>query len=148
MSFDPQKVIALAAPLIRAFEGLRLTTYDDATGTTVYTGGRARGVLTIGYGTTRIDGKPLVAGMSITEAQAEQYLLNDVQPLLALLTDKPVVAAAAYVSFGYNLGINSLKTVLAGQGNLINYAHSGTGAVLPGLVTRRTLEAALIAAVS
>lgn len=119
LSPDPQKVIALAAPLIRTFEGLRLTTYDDATGETVFTGGKAKGVLTIGYGSTLIDGKPLVAGTSITEAQAEQYLLADVQPLLALLMDKSVIAAAAYVSFGYNVGVNALQAVLAGRGILL-----------------------------
>ncbi|AZV01500.1 endolysin [Shigella phage vB_SflM_004] len=34
---------------------------------------------TIGYGTIRINGRPVTMGMKITAEQAEQYLLADVE---------------------------------------------------------------------
>ena len=51
--------------LIKQFEGLRLKSYQDS-----------KGIWTIGYGNTIINGQPVVAGMTITIAQAESYLLT------------------------------------------------------------------------
>ena len=48
---------------IKFFEGLELEAYEDSAG-----------IPTIGYGTIRIDGKPVKMGMKITAEQAEQYL--------------------------------------------------------------------------
>jgi lysozyme len=50
--------------LTESFEGLRLTAYQDV-----------RAVWTIGYGHTGTDARP---GMTITQVQAEQLLLEDV----------------------------------------------------------------------
>lgn len=120
----------LAAVLIRVFEGCKLTAYRD-------TGG----VLTIGFGHT---GPDVVEGMTITFQQAEDFLWKDAAPLFTLVADKPVSAGAAYVSFGYNCGRHSLELVLAGQATLTNFNHDRHGNVLPGLVSRRALEQALI----
>ena len=51
--------------MIKHFEGLRLLAYKCPAG-----------VLTIGYGHT---GKDVQEGMTITEKQAEQYLISDMQ---------------------------------------------------------------------
>lgn len=121
---------ALAAALLRVLEGCRLTAYRD-------TGG----VLTIGFGHTA----GVTDGMTITMEQAEQFLAEDAAPLFSLVADKPIVAAAAYVSFGYNCGAGALKRVLAGAAQIEDFNHSG-GSVQLGLVSRRALEAALIEA--
>ena len=56
--------------LIKRHEGLRLVSYDDATGDPVIVGGACIGTLSIGYGST-VD---VVPGMIITTAEAEQRL--------------------------------------------------------------------------
>ena len=53
--------------LIKKFEGLRLTAYQDMVG-----------VWTIGYGHTGPDVKP---GLTITQQQADQLLINDLVTL-------------------------------------------------------------------
>ena len=52
--------------LIKKFEGLRLTAYQDSVG-----------IWTIGYGTTRINGRGVQPGETCTKEQAEQYLKDD-----------------------------------------------------------------------
>lgn len=58
----------LGIKLIKEFEGCKLTSYPDVVN-----------VWTIGFGTTRINGKPVVKGMTCTQEQAEQYLRDDLQ---------------------------------------------------------------------
>ena len=127
-------VAMLAAALIRVFEGVRLTAYQDS-----------GGVWTIGFGHT---GSEVVSGYTITMDQASSLLQSDAAPLLKLVEAEPLVAAAAYVSFGYDCGYHTLQTVLSGTTHLENYIHDRHGNVQPGLVTRRGLEAALIASVA
>jgi GH24 family phage-related lysozyme (muramidase) len=127
-------VAMLAAALIRVFEGVRLTAYQDS-----------GGVWTIGFGHT---GSEVVSGYTITMDQASSLLQSDAAPLLNLVEAEPLVAAAAYVSFGYDCGYHTLQTVLSGTTHLENYIHDRHGNVQPGLVTRRGLEAALIASVA
>jgi len=127
-------VAMLAAALIRVFEGVRLTSYQD-------TGG----VWTIGFGHT---GPEVVAGYTISYEQAVEQLQANIGPLLGLVKDEPLVAAAAYVSFGFNCGYHTLQLVLAGTVQMQNYVHDRRGNLLPGLVARRGLEAALIASVA
>ena len=122
--------IKLAAALIRVFEGLRTKAYKDA-----------GGVWTIGYGHTQ----GVKEGDTCTPEQAEAWLAEDAAPLLALVAGRLPVEAAALVSFGYNCGAGALKRVLAGQTDLRRWVKAG-GKVLPGLVSRRELEAALIEA--
>ncbi len=120
----------LAAALIRTFEGLRLAAYQDS-----------GLVWTIGFGHT----SGVKQGDSCTPEQADAWLATDAQNLFALVVDKSVTAQAAYVSFGYNCGRHSLELVLAGQATLTNFVHDRHGNTLDGLVSRRALEAALIA---
>ena len=100
--------------------------------------------------------------LPITEAEAEAYLAADLTTALtATLRYCPVLAAepenrlAAIVDFTFNLGAGRLQTSTlrrrinlrdwssAGQ-ELRKWVHGG-GRVLPGLVTRREAEAALLA---
>lgn len=120
----------LAARLIRVFEGLRLKAYRDATGT-----------WTVGYGHT-LTAKE---GMTITVEQAEELFAQDMAPLLKQVEGLPLIEAAALVSFGFNCGLGALKRVMAGESKLSDFTKS-KGKELPGLVSRRQLEAALIEA--
>ena len=86
--------------LIKKFEGLRLTAYQDMVG-----------VWAIGYGHTGPDVKP---GLTITQQQADQLLINDLvrfnNGVNALVTVKlNQNQFDALVSFSYNLGLGSLQ---------------------------------------
>lgn len=134
------KTSNIGLALIREFEGLRLTAYQDAVG-----------VWTIGYGATR----GVKKGQKITEPQAEELLREDVarfEPEVLRLVKVPLSQAQfdALVSFAYNLGSKSLgsSTLLrmlnagdykgaAGQFDRWNKAG---GKVLAGLTRRRAAE--------
>lgn len=98
---------AKALKMIKEFEGLRLTAYNDGLG-----------VATIGYGTTRWpDGSPVRLGQSCTEKQAEQMLIQhleeDVLPNLERIPDWDEMSEgkqAALMSFAYNLGSRFYKS--------------------------------------
>lgn len=119
-----------AVKLITVFEGCKLTAYQD-------TGG----VWTIGFGHT---GPEVVKGFTITQERASSLLAEDASKLFALVSDKPLLEAAALVSFGYNCGLGALQKVLAGTSQLSQYVHDSKGNLLPGLKSRRDLEQALI----
>ena len=135
-------IALLAAKLIQSFEGCKLTAYWDKTGR----------VWTIGFGHTR----GVANGDAITFDQAVALLEQDAAPLITLVQDRPLVEAAALVSFGYDCGIGALERVLSGSINIeheeficegdIVYGEVSGGVKLPGLRTRRELEAALIEA--
>lgn len=129
--------------LIKRSEGLRLKAYRCPAG-----------VPTIGYGST---GPHVKMGMTITEAEAERLLREDLERF-----EKGVVQMAgmmtpgqfsALVSFAFNVGLGALqkstllKKHLAGDydGAAREFAkwNKAAGKVLPGLVTRRADEAAL-----
>jgi lysozyme len=95
----------------------------------------------------------------ITEDEAEVYLARDLQTALAatlrycpVLATEPEGRLAAIVDFTFNLGAGRLQTsTLRRRINQRDWAASanelkrwvyGGGKVLPGLVTRRTAEAA------
>jgi lysozyme len=131
--------------LIKRFEGLRLKAYQDSVG-----------IWTIGYGTTRINGSVIQAGMTITEAQAEQYLLSDLNEKFvpsiqrntrALITQSMFDALCC---FTYNVGAGNLnKSTLFKDLNASKYLDAASGFMqwtkaggveLAGLVKRRTAE--------
>ena len=135
-------IALLAAKLIQSFEGCKLTAYWDKTGK----------VWTIGFGHT----KKVTNGDTITFDQAVALFEQDSAPLMALVQDRPLVEAAALVSFGYNCGMVALKRFLAGDiqikgeafiANGYPYGETSGGIKLAGLVSRRQLEAALIESV-
>lgn len=88
----------LGIALIKAFEGYEATAYPDVVG-----------VWTIGYGTTRIDGQPVVKGRTCTVEQAEAWLRADLrqfeQTVNSVLT-APIKQHQfdACVSLTYNIG--------------------------------------------
>lgn len=134
--------------LIKQFEGLRLTAYQDSVG-----------VWTIGYGWTQpVDGKPIRPGMTIKEETAERLLRtglvsyeSDVSKLLKVKLAQGQFDAL--VSFAYNLGARALSTsTLLQKLNAGDYAGAAAefprwnkagGKVLPGLTRRREAERAL-----
>jgi len=124
---------ALASALIGVFEGPeRLKAFQD--------GG---GVWTIGRGHTH----GVTPGMVITHDQAVAFFADDEAPLLAVVSERPLYAAAAYVSFGYNCGATALAKVLNGADTISNPRHTTDrlGNVERGLVSRRLLETLMIA---
>jgi lysozyme len=127
--------------LIKQFEGLRLTAYQDMVG-----------VWTIGYGHTGPDVKP---GLTITQQRAEQLLINDLVQFERGVNDLVTVQINqnqfdALVSFTYNLGVGSLqKSTLLRLLNAGSYQPAADefprwnragGNVVAGLARRRYAE--------
>lgn len=126
--------------LIKKYEGLRLTAYK-AVSTEKY--------WTIGYGHYGAD---VTAGMTITEAEAEEYLKKDVATAEKAVSSigKPFNQNQfdALVSFTYNCGSGNLNTLCRDRdiptiGEKIILYNKAGGIVLNGLVRRRTEEQAL-----
>lgn len=134
-----------AIALIKQYEGLKLTSYQD-------TGG----VWTIGYGTTSINGIPVYEDQTITEAQAEEYLTSYLQttaaPTINSKTKAPITQSMydALCCFTYNVGSgNFSKSTLLKELNSGKYLDAATlfndwtkdnGVTQPGLVKRRVSE--------
>jgi lysozyme len=135
---------------IAQFEGLRLSSYQDV-----------RGIWTIGYGTTYINGKPVTQGMTCTQEQAEQWLAADTQ--VAETGVRRYLSGCgltqnqldALISFAYNVGVGAFqsstlaKMIRAGQPVLEDYftrwskakdLKTGQLVVVPGLLRRRQGE--------
>lgn len=140
---DKQSIIAMASKLITSNEGCVLKSYKDTAG-----------VWTIGYGTTFINNKPVVSGMSITQNDAINYLANDVGVLYDKISVKlPNLSAnqmVAILDFSYNVGLNAFfgstmyKYLSGGKisqasGQFLLWVYSN-GKKLSGLVRRRTEE--------
>lgn len=84
--------------LIKDFEGFRAKAYKDS-----------KGIWTIGYGTIRVDGKPVVEGMTCTLEQALEWKRQDLArflPAIERLVKVPLTQNQidAIVSFVYNVG--------------------------------------------
>lgn len=139
---------AAALSLIKTAEGFRATAYFDAVG-----------VPTIGYGTTKNLTKADVGRKTITEAEANRLLLEDVARFEKAVANLVKVKLTenqrgALVSFAYNLGVGNLgsstllKKVNAKapkseiEHEFGRWNHAG-GKVLAGLTKRRAAEAEL-----
>ncbi len=139
--------ISLVKPFVEAKEGDRLTAYQDV-----------GGHWTIGYGHT----VGVVAGMKITQAQADAMLAQDLLTfagqILPLLTLIPGVGQyAALISLAYNIGVAAFKTSsVLRQHNAGNTAAAAADFMLwdkghvngvlvdiAGLLSRRKAEAAM-----
>lgn len=127
--------------LIEQFEGLRLTAYKATKRDKYYT---------IGYGHYGAD---VTQGMTITEAQAEAYLRQDVAEAEAAVNKYSGYGwnqnqFDALVSFAYNVGNidgltnNGKRSVAEITAKLSEYVYSG-GVKLEGLVRRRAAEKTL-----
>lgn len=143
MANETMKISQNGRNLIKEFEGLRLAAYTDSVG-----------VWTIGYGHT----KGVYSGMTITEAQANAYLDEDIKShaygiynyVTAQLNQNQF---DALVSFHFNLGPYILQgsTLLSYLNNknwtmaateMKKYKYAG-GVILAGLERRRNAEADL-----
>ncbi|HTW50156.1 MAG TPA: lysozyme [Acidobacteriaceae bacterium] len=130
--------------LTEQFEGCELTAYQDQVG-----------VWTIGYGHT---GPDVVAGLTITQDQAQALLAQDVQSAAACVNNSVTVQLSqdefdALVDFVFNLGVGAFEgSTLLRDLNAANFTaaaaefdlwdHAG-GAVIAGLLRRRQAETAL-----
>lgn len=129
---------------LKEYEGFRAKAYLDSAG-----------VPTIGFGTIKIDGKPVELGMECTKEQAEQWLYKDLAWAQTSVNQMVRVQLAqnqydALVSFVYNEGQTQFsKSTLLRKLNLQDYIGAAKefdkwvyagGAVVKGLVTRRRLE--------
>jgi len=84
--------------LIKEFEGCKLTAYRCSAD-----------VWTIGFGTTRINGVPVVKGMTCTQQQAENYLREDLRAFEhSIISNVPLPLPQhqfdACVCLAYNIG--------------------------------------------
>ena len=134
--------------LIKEFEGCRLTAYYDSVH-----------VLTIGIGTTNADssiiGTTIYPGMTITQAQAEEWLRLSVNKKYVPLVMKydniyhwNQNQLDSLTSFAYNIGsIDQLvqygKRTISEISNAILYYDKADGQTLAGLTRRRKAEKAL-----
>jgi len=142
------KTSQIGVDLIKEFEGLRLTAYQDPVG-----------IWTIGYGhtnnTASADKYPVFPGQTITAAQAEVILKADLVTYENAVNTYVTVSLTqkqfdALVSFSFNVGINALRssTLLeklnngdyTGAANEFDRWIHAAGTVLPGLVRRRAAE--------
>lgn len=133
------KISKKGLELIKKYEGCRLTAYRCPAG-----------VWTIGYGHTA----GVTPGMKITQAQAEQMLIEDMakyEKKVDKYQSKYNFNQAQFdslVSFAYNVGSidgltkNGTRTIAQISAKIPAY-NKGGGKVLPGLVKRRAEEKAL-----
>ena len=127
--------------LIKSFESCKLTAYKDPTGT-----------WTIGWGHTgTVDGKPIVSGMTITQAKADELFDSDLirfENIVNAYNSKYNFTSnefSALVSFAYNVGsikqltANGTRSKKAIADAMLKYVYS-KGVKLNGLVRRRQKE--------
>jgi GH24 family phage-related lysozyme (muramidase) len=131
--------------LIKEFEGCRLTAYKPVPTEKYWT---------IGWGHY---GEDVVKGMTITQARADELLLQDVADSVAVVNNPyycPITASLnqnqfdALVSFAFNCGAGNLKTLCANRtaaqiAEKIPAYNKAGGNVLSGLVRRRAAEVKL-----
>jgi lysozyme len=133
--------------LIKQFEGLKLNAYMCPAN-----------VPTIGYGTTRINGKPVQLGTTITESRAVELLKTDLSIFEQAVNRNVSVPLTqnqfdALVSWTYNLGETNLRSsTLLRKLNARDYAgaadeflrwNKSGGKELAGLTRRRAAERVL-----
>jgi lysozyme len=130
--------------LIKDFEGFRASAYICPAG-----------VPTIGYGTTRINGRPVKAGLKITTDEANQFLEEDLKVFEDVVNNSVSIEITqnqfdALVCFVYNVGSGNFKKStllkLVNSGDLSEAAdqflrwNKAGGKVLSGLTRRRKAE--------
>jgi GH24 family phage-related lysozyme (muramidase) len=134
--------------LIKQSEGCKLIAYQDSVG-----------IWTIGYGSTRINGVAVQPGQTITQAQADQALVDHINKNVAPSINNSVKAPItqsmydAMASLAYNIGGGGLaKSSIVSEINAGRYEsaagifpqyNKAGGKAISGLTTRRKNEAAL-----
>ncbi len=149
-----EAIAALAAPLIKKFEGFRANAYlDDLAKPPLWT---------VGYGTTKIGGEPVAPSTTVSEYEALEHLKNDmawaIEVALTIESRASVrlteAQCAALTSWAYNVGSGAAlrSKIVTGRiraGNLQGAAdgllawNKAGGRVLRGLTRRREAERAL-----
>ena len=128
--------------LVKQYEGCRLVAYRCAAG-----------VWTIGYGHTA----GVHSGMTITQAQADAYLQQDIAKFEGYVNNPAYVPITAnlnqnqfdaLVSFAFNLGAGNLRKLCKGRtaaqiAQAMTQYCKANGKVLAGLRRRRAAEQAL-----
>lgn len=147
-----KKISKIGLDIIKEFEGFKSHAYIDPVG-----------IPTIGYGTTRVNGQPVVLGMTCTENQAEMWLFEEVEHKCYKIIEKKVKVDInqnmfdALISFIYNVGTgNFSSSTLLRVLNKKDYKEAsnqfnrwvfgnvrGVKKKLPGLVRRRKVESEL-----
>ena len=147
--------LPLARSIVQEFEGCELSAYPDPG-----TGGEP---WTIGWGATRIMGRAVKRGETITQGQADAQLEQDLRrfrdgavSILPAVRSWPAAQQAALVSFAFNVGLGAMesstliKRLRDGEDpeevieqELPRWHKGGNGQPLPGLVRRRAAEVAL-----
>ena len=145
--------LAPALKIIREFEGCRLTAYLCPAG-----------VWTIGWGSTRIDGRAVKAGDQIDQTAADEMLRSEVERfakelfrLLPPATTWPGHRVAALISWIYNVGVGAAGSSTLRE-RILNQEppdavireelprwNKADGRPLEGLTRRRAAEVALFA---
>ena len=137
-----RKIGQAGLALIKQYEGCRLAAYR-----------RAAGVWTIGYGHTA----GVHSGMTITQAQADAYLQQDIAKFEGYVNNPAYVPITAnlnqnqfdaLVSFAFNLGAGNLRKLCKGRtaaqiAQAMTQYCKANGKVLAGLKRRRAAEQAL-----
>jgi len=145
---QPKPVSDIAVNLIKEFEGFKDYAYIDTDGTPV-----------IGYGLSRIAGKPVQIGDRISPTEADTALNHHLQEIQRELDQIVKVSLSerqlsALASISFNVGINSIKTsTLIRKVNAKDYAGAaneflrwdkanlrGRLVQMPGLARRRQAE--------
>lgn len=137
-----RKIGQAGLALIKQYEGCRLVAYRCAAG-----------VWTIGYGHTA----GVHSGMTITQAQADAYLQQDIAKFEGYVNNPAYVPITeqlnqnqfdALVSFAFNLGAGNLRKLCKGRtaaqiAQAMTQYCKANGKVLAGLRRRRAAEQAL-----
>lgn len=135
-----------AAALIARYEGFREEAYQDSVG-----------VWTVGYGTIRLDGRPVVRGVRLEEAQARRLLgeriAEDIRAIRMVAGRATENQVAAFTSLAYNVGrsavLGSTAMRLHKEGFPLGAAKAflswdmAGGSEVKGLLRRRCGEAEL-----
>jgi len=155
-----EDTLELAKKIIRSFEGFEAKPYYATANE------EKEGKLTIGYGsTTTLDGKPIKPGMRVSEKEAEQMLVRDLEKRKAVMQsivkrDLTPRQEAAVLSLMYNAGNNAVRNskflkklnaegVESAREELWNWdkqtnPETGKKEKLTGLTERRIAEEALL----
>lgn len=139
-----KKTSEVGKKLIKQFEGFRAAAYVCPAG-----------VVTIGYGTTEIFGKPVKLGSTITSDEADRFLEEDLKKFEDAINKNVNITITqnqfdALVSFVYNVGIGNfitstlLKKINEGKiqdaANEFLRWNKANKKVLAGLTRRRQAE--------
>lgn len=145
---QPQPVSEIAINIIKEFEGFKDYAYVDTDGTPV-----------IGYGLSRIAGKPVSIGDRIDQTEAHAALIEhlteihrELDPVLEVDLSEQQLSALASISF--NVGVNAIKdSTLLRKINAQDYTGAadeflrwdkanlrGRLVQMPGLARRREAE--------